>query len=118
MRKPSSFTWLTLVAGLALGLIGLRERVPGYRSLAADRSGVEHEIPAPSVHDLVRVRLAPPLRTERGGTGDSVGALPSSPAAFRDPRSAAQLGTRLRSDATPSTGERLPYFPTGPPISM
>jgi hypothetical protein len=118
MRKPSSFTWLTLVAGLALGLTGLRERVPGYRSLAADRFGVEHEIPAPSVHDLVRFRLAPPLRTERGGAGDSVWALPSSPAAFPDPGLAAQSGKRLPLDASPSTGELLPYFPTGPPISM
>ena len=118
MRKPPSFTWLTLVAGLALGLTGLRDRVPGYRSLAADRSAVEHVIPAPSVHDLVRLRLAPPLRAERGGTGDSIGALPSSPAAFPDPGLAAQSGKRLRIDVSPSTGERLPYFPTGPPISM
>jgi hypothetical protein len=118
MRKASSFTWLTLVAGLALGLIGLRERVPGYRPLAADRPGVEHEIPAPSAHDLVRLRLAPPLRAERGGTGDSIPALPSSPAAFPDPGLAALSGKRLRSDAGPSTAERLPYFPTGPPISM
>jgi hypothetical protein len=118
MRKPSSFTWLTLVAGLALGLTGLRQRVPGYRSLAANRFGVEHEIPAPRVHDLVRLRLAPPLRTERGGAGDSVWALSSSSAAFPNPGLAAQLGKRLRIDASPATGERLPYFPTGPPLSM
>ena len=118
MRKPSSFTWLTLVAGLALGLIGLRDRVPGYRSLAADRFGVEHEIPAPGVHDLVRLRLAPPLRAERGETGDSAGALPSSPAASPEPRLAAQSARYLRLDASPAPGERLPYYPTGPPTSM
>ena len=118
MRKPSSFTWLTLLVGLALGLTGLRERVPGDRSLAAERFGVEHEIPAPSVHDLVRLRLAPPLRTERGGAGDSLGALPASPAACPAPGLAAHSGKRLCNDAGPSTGEHLPYFPTGPPISM
>ena len=118
MRKPLSFTWLALVAAFALGLIGLREHVPEHRSLGADRFGVEHGIPAPRVHDLVRLRLAPLLRSERGGTGDSVGALPSSPVAFPWSRLPAHPGSPLRSGAGPSAGERLPYFPTGPPNSM
>lgn len=119
MRNSLSLRWLTLFAGLALGLAGLPSRAPEYRSIAADRSGVEREIPVPSARDPVRLRLAPPLRTERAPeSGVSFGAAPSSAAACFCPTLAAPSSRPQPRHGTNSTGESLAYFPTGPPISV
>jgi hypothetical protein len=119
VRNSFSLRWLTLVAGLALGLAGLPGRAPGYRSIAADRSGVEREIPVPSARDPVRLRLAAPLRTERAPeSGVSFGAAPSSTAAVFRPALAAPSSRPEPWHRTIPTGERLAYFPTGPPLSL
>ena len=119
MRNSLSLRWLTFFAGLALGLAGMPGRAPGYRSIVADRFGVEREIPVPSARDPVRLRLASPLRTERAPeSGVSFGAAPSSPAAFFCPTFEAPSSRFQPCGGTISTGERLPYFPTGPPPSL
>jgi len=119
VRKSLSLTWLTLVAGLVLGVAGLPNRALGHPSVTADRSGVEQETPVPSARTPVHLRLAPSLRAERGNaSGTAFGALAPSAAELEGPSPVVQSGGAQRRQGTRSTPGYLRYFPTGPPLSM